>query len=178
MGAAYPRMQTRLVHLVDLWQKGVRFDQVVLLSGARPLTQSEQSALVDAYGLQDSTIIPLTEADAMKLVYETIDMPDAMRKVSLVVIDVPMQITKSGALARPTTGDTVNQWMELHPKPGNCLVISNQPYVAYQHSVSKTLLPKDFIVETVGAQSTDTQIDVYLDTIARLLYQEKNRLNL
>ena len=36
----------------------------------------------------------------------------------------------------------------------------------------------DFIVETVGEKSVDTTIGIYLDTLARYLYQEKKRLNL
>ncbi|MDP3787802.1 MAG: hypothetical protein Q8Q60_00620 [Candidatus Chromulinivorax sp.] len=170
MGAAYPRMQTRFAYLVKLWEKGVRFDQIVLLSGARPLTDGEQSALVHDFNLGSKASI--TEADAMKLVYENTAMPDEMRKIPLVVIDVPMQIAQNGTLARPTTGDTVNAWMALQPQPGSCLVVSNQPYVAYQNSVTKTLLPSDFVVETVGEKSDDTNIDVKLDTVAQLLYQE------
>lgn len=176
MGSAYPCMQTRFTHLVQLWEKGVRFDEIVLLSGARPLTDGEQHALVRYYNLGDE--VPVTEADAMKLVYKHSAMPENMKKVPLVVIDVPMQVAKNGALTRPTTGDTVNAWMKLQPQAGSCLVVSNQPYVNYQDSVAKTLLPHNFSVETVGERSEDTNIDVYLDTVARLLYQENKRLNL
>ncbi len=177
MGAAYPRVQTRFEYLVQLWEQGVRFDQIVLLSGARPLTDAEQHALVQNFNLSDDQI-PTTEAEAMKLVYKNSAMPESMKQVQLVVIDVPMQVAQNGMLARPTTGDTVNAWMELQPQPGTCLVVSNQPYVGYQNSVTKTLLPHNFVVETVGEKSGDTNIDVYLDTVARLLYQEKKRLNL
>lgn len=177
MGSAYPCMQNRFASLIKLWEQGVRFDQIVLLSGARPLTDAEQHALVADFNLSDEQT-PATEADAMQLVYKNSAMSESMKQVPLVVIDVPMQVTKNGALARPTTGDTVNAWMELQPQAGTCLVVSNQPYVSYQDSVTKTLLPQNFAVETVGKKSDDINIDVYLDTVARLLYQEKKRLNL
>src|SRR3989339_933035 len=176
MGAAYPRIETRLTHLIALWQQGKRFHHLILLAGARPLTESEKSAMVIAYNLKEDAVLE-TETDAMKMVYEKSVMPESMRAVQLVVIDVPMQLTKDGALTRPTTGDTVNSWLAMQPSPGNCLVISNQPYVGYQDSVTKTLLPADFIVETVGEKSVDTTIGIYLDTLARYLYQEKKRLN-
>ncbi len=177
MGATYFRMKTRLEHLITLWQQGVHFNQIVFLAGARPLIESEKNAMVNAYNLQDDVLLN-TEADAMKMVYDQSVMPEAMRAVQLVVIDVPMLENKDGSLRRPTTGDTVDYWLAMQPTYGDCLVISNQPYVGYQDSVTKTLLPDDFIVETVGEKSVDTNIGIYLDTIARYLYQEKKRLNL
>lgn len=177
MGAAYPRVQDRLSYAIQLWQEGVRFDEIVLLSGARPLTDAEQQALITHFNLTVDQA-PVTEVDAMRLVYQRTTMPAEMQAVPLIVIDVPMEVAQNGAVMRPTTGDTVNAWMQLQPQPGNCLVISNQPYVGYQDSVVKTLLPQNFVVETVGAQSQETKIDVYLDTVARLLYQEKKRLQL
>ena len=178
MGAAYLRIKTRLQHAINLFKQGIRFNEIILLSGARPLTDEEVMALRVDYNLQDGDVVLTTEADAMKFVYDRADMPADMRAVSMVVIDAPMKITKTGALTRPTTGDTVDLWMTLDPKPGNCLVISNQPYVAYQDAVTKTLLPQTFMVETVGDKSEDTKIGIYLDTLARTLYQEKKRLNL
>lgn len=178
MGAAYVRVKTRLEYTIKLWDKGVRFDMIVVLSGSRPLTDLELDALRLDYNLDDGDFIPATEAQVMQFVYDKIDMPETMRKIPMILIDAPMKVSKTGTLARPTTGDTVNLWMELKPAPGSCLVISNQPYVGYQDSVTKTLLPKTFTVETVGEKSEDTKIGIYLDTLARNLYQDKIRLGL
>jgi hypothetical protein len=177
MGAAFHRLKDRLEHLVEVWQQGTRFNDVVILSGARPLTDDEKSLAMLTYQLLESSC-PQTETELMKLVYEKCEMPADMRQLSLVVVDVPMKVNEKGALVRPTTGDTVNLWMQSNPKVGNCLVISNQPYVGYQDSVTKTLLPKEFVVDTVGKKSVDTKIGVHLDNLARYLYQEKKRLNL
>lgn len=176
-GATFKPAKSRLRYLIEIWESGVRFDTVVLLSGARPLLESEKSYMISAYNLDEATC-PQTEFEMMKFVYDTIVMPEDMRQVPIVMIDVPMQITKTGILAYPTTGDTVNLWMASNPTPGTCLVISNQPYVGYQDSVSRSLLPKDFIVETVGKESQDTKIGIYLDTLARNLYQENKTRNL
>lgn len=178
MGATYASMKLRLQYAIDLWNKGIRYNEIVMLSGARPLTQAETAKLQSDCLYQEGDFIPETEAEAMKFLYEKMNMPDEMRRVSMVLINVPMKMMQNGTLARPTTGDTVDAWMELHPKPDACLVISNQPHIGYQDSVTKTLLPKSFTVETVGAKSNETNISVYLDALARTLYQEKKRQNL
>lgn len=178
MGAAYDRIASRLQYAIQLCKQGVRFDKVVILSGARPLTDAEITALQRDYNFKDSAAVPATEAELMQFVYDTIKKPENMDHIPVVLINAPMKITKNGALARPTTGDTVIEWMKLNPVVGSCLVISNQPYVGYQDSVAKTLLPHDFTVETVGEKSHDVTIGIYLDTLARNLYQEKIRLSL
>ncbi|AXK60704.1 hypothetical protein [Candidatus Chromulinivorax destructor] len=178
MGAAYDRIASRLQYAIQLCKQGVRFDNVVILSGARPLTDAEITALQRDYNFKDSAAVPATEAELMQFVYDTIKKPENMDHIPVVLINAPMKITKNGALARPTTGDTVIEWMKLNPVVGSCLVISNQPYVCYQDSVAKTLLPHDFTVETVGEKSHDVTIGIYLDTLARNLYQEKIRLSL
>jgi len=176
MGATFSRIKDRLNHLIELWSDGVRFNNLVILSGARPLTDGEKSLAVSSYQLTDGSC-PQTEAELMKMVYEKSEMPVEMRSRGMIFIDVPMQEIKDGIFARPTTGDTVCYWLKLKPLVGNCLVVSNQPYVSYQDSVTKSLLPKEFSIETVGKKSVDTKNGVYLDTLARFLYQENKRLN-
>lgn len=44
-------------------------------------------------------------------------------------------------------------------------------------SVAQTLLPSNFVVDVVGNKATSTKIGVYLDTLARYLYQENKRRN-
>lgn len=81
-------------------------------------------------------------------------------------------------LVRPTTGDTVDSWLQSNLISGSCLVISNNPYVGYQDSVVRTLLPNDFKIETVGNKcSLSVVIAVYLDNLVRWLYQEQKRLS-
>lgn len=176
MGAAYGRITSRLQYAIQLWKQGIRFDKVVILSGARALTDTELTALHKDYNVKDTDLVPVTEAELMQFVYSTMPMPAEMRQIAVTLIDAPMKKNQSGILVRPTTGDTVIEWMKLKPAAGSCLVISNQPYVGYQDSVAKALLPHDFIVETVGEKSYDLIVGIYLDTVARNLYQEKIRL--
>lgn len=173
MGAAYPCLEHRLEYLIFLWNKGVRFNSFVILSGARPLTNSEVISVKNKYGIEVKT-----EAECMKLVYDKIAMPKDMSAMPVTFINVPMLTNLDGSLRRPTTADTIEFWLKYKPKQGDVLIISNQPYVCYQEAVVKALLPEGFNVEGVGAKSDHTKIDVYLDNLARFLYQEKNRLHL
>lgn len=199
LGATLEAFRNRLHYLITLWQQGVRFNKVVLLGGQRSLEKDFEGkgALLDrtnAYlpirsDWQLTGELPTTEMQMMMLVYEQAVMPESMRKVPLVMVDSPMRQRPDGSLARPTTVDTVNDWLQTKPVPGSCLVISNQPFVQYQHSVVKTPLPGEFFVETVGhaaqvkyhnnpvkGDTVDRYNAVYLDTMARWLYQEKKRL--
>lgn len=175
MGATYAPLQKRLEYLIKLWNQGVRFDTLVVLSGARPLTAHEQKAVQAKYNC-DTNNMPQTEFDLMMLVYNSIDMPKQMRSVPVVAVNAPMKYSTQGNTIRPSTEDTIIHWLQLYPIPGSCLLISNQPYIAYQESVAKNFLPVTFMVEAVGDKSKEIKIDVYLDTFARILYQEQKRL--
>ena len=74
---------------------------------------------------------------------------------------------------RPNTTDTIVDWISRSPKPGSCLVISNQPYVLYQGAVVRVVCPQ-FQVDTVGKAARPEglkSVDV-LDSIAKWLYGE------
>lgn len=181
LGALFSTMVIRMQHLVDLWNKGVRFNRVVLLGGARPANQQqgESKEAVERFAKKLIDQAPQTETDLLKLAYEYTSMPEAMRAIPVQIIDVPMLPKGDGTMRRPTTGDTVEYWLKTDPTPGRVLAISNQPYVNYQESVLRTLLPVEYPVDAVGAASSeDTKLGVLLDTLARILYQEKLRLKL
>lgn len=60
---------------------------------------------------------------------------------------------------------------------GNVLIISNQPYVAYQHSVVRSVLPESFRVESVGhAASAQEKVSTIVDSLARQIYLDYHRL--
>jgi len=177
MGATFDRAKDRLEHLVELSAQGVQFNSLVILAGARPLMEDEKSLAKSTYQVAED-LSPQTESELMILIYAKTNMPKEMRELPLTLIDVPMQLTNKGELTRPTTADTVNYWLAIYPVAGDCLVVSNQPYVSYQDSVTKSLLPEQFVVDTVGQVSVETKIGIYLDNLARCLYQEKIRLGL
>jgi len=164
LGATVFRMQKRIETLIRLWNDGVRFHQVVVMTGARPLDPAVEAL----------TEFCKTEGEAAKLLWKLAPIPEGMEKVEVVFVDVPM-IPVPGGFRRPNTGDTAAAWMALKPKPGKCLFVSNQPYCLYQDAVIKSLLLKEFNVETVG-DGVDGHLQnaaVVLDTVSRWLYQEQ-----
>jgi hypothetical protein len=180
------RVCKRVTYMLELYNAGVRFDSLVVLAGERPLMQEENetvfltmldNVIPRRKDFQLRTEFPKNEADMIEYVFDAIEMPIELRS-KIIFVRSPMKINKEGVLIRPTTGDTVAEWLALNPKKGSILAISVQPYCLYQHSVLKTYLP-GFNIETVGqAVKEDLSIALYMDTLARILYQENIRLNI
>lgn len=145
LGALLSRVQDRIDYLVS---SGVTYDQIVFLTGARPLLDAEKKHLPD---LQ-------TEAEMMRWVYEKSSLP---KTVPAMWIDVPMKESR-----RPNTYDTVLAWLEMNPHPKSCLAISNQPYVNYQKAVLKRYIPFPLEVAGPAALGTPT-VALMLDTLGR-----------
>lgn len=192
LGATLPTIRTRMNHLIALWNHGVRFNKLVFLGGQRPLDpqREPQDLLLNApefirsdWQLTDP--IPTTEIDMMRMVYEQARLPKELANVETLFINAPMQKQSDGTLRRPTTGDTVHQWLiddptlKDLPNP-KILVISSQPHVGYQDAVMRTLLPKTFDIDTAGSAIDDktTKFAEILDALTRWLYQEQERRKL
>ncbi len=160
MGGLTSRMQGRINHLISEWKRGVRFKKLVILTGERRLIDEE---------LPTSTI--KTEVAMLLHLLENAHLPKELISLPCSLINSPMQGDK-----RPTTIDTVKAWLLEEPKPGTCLVFANQPFVCYFDAVLKSYLPASFQVETVGSVADlDLPLSVYLDNLARTLYQEQKR---
>lgn len=164
LGATTFRMQQRFDYLISLWENGIRFNQVVWLTGERPLDPSVDDYLDEAK----------TESDAAKLIWERTTLPAGMKNISVVFVSSPMKNVK-GEMRRPSTGDTIDAWLETNVRACSALFISNQPYCGYQFAVLKTLLP-EYVAFDVAGKGVDEDhyptAAVTLDTIARWMYQE------
>ena len=165
LGATTSRMQLRLNYLKQLWNEGTRFDQIVWLTGDRPLDPR-------ADGLTDRCN---NESEAAHILWEESDLPKEMKALPVVFIAVPMK--KEGSnVKRPNTEDTIVAWLESAPKACKALFVSDQPFCGYQFLVIQGALPKEFLFDVVG-QSADpkshpSSAAITLDTIARCIYQE------
>lgn len=150
--------------------KDIEFDQLVLLTGQRPLLDDEQKLLKTYF---PANIICHTEKDMMVALLQLARF--SRLKISpLTIVDVAQNKNVHDIISRPTTADTFATWIDLeNPAPGSCLAISSQPFVHYQDTVLRTQLPADFKLETVGPNDQlDYSIALYLDTLARWMYQE------
>lgn len=137
LGATGKAMQRRLDFLYEEWQRGVRFDKIILLTGARDLDPKIENF---PEGLK-------TETDLFLHLYT---LHPIYGLVPYEVIDAPKRILDDGTLGRPITVSTVLEWLKTDPEPGSCLAVSTQPFVGSQEAVLRCLLPCSFKVEAIG----------------------------
>lgn len=124
---------------------------------------------------------PQTENEMCKFAFNKAEFPkEFLDNTNIIFVSAAMQKNPDGTLRRANTGDTIEE-LKSELKRRNLtltrsLLFSNNPYIGYQDSVIRTFSPNDFIVETIGdAGSANEKLSIYLDTIARWLYQEKIR---
>jgi hypothetical protein len=157
-GATLKTLELRVKYLETLIEQGLEVKQIVFLSGMRKLLDVEKVAAHLAW-----------ESDLTHWVYDHSTLP---RKIPVVFINAPEKLVQ-GNLVRPTTGDTIFEWLKQTPEAGSCLAISNQPLVPYQDAVAKNSLPHGFTLETVGEETKYWKVALVLDSIAKTVYEEK-----
>lgn len=185
LGASVGRMRSRLAFLQQLVSQGLKYKNLYFLTGERPLDPKieDESSL---YQVTSSNYVfkedwkrpkelPKTESEGARLAWEQLVGSDLEPPE---YVDVEMQGNK-----RPSTVDTINAWLAKGPNKGRTLVISNNPYVPYQHAVVLgTLMKAGFItpeqiglIASVGpsAKPENERLRVLLDNFARTLFAEK-----
>lgn len=165
LGATTSRMQLRLDYLGKLWKEGTRFDQIVWLTGDRPLNQR----------VDELTDRCANESEAARIIWEETNLPEEMRSLPVLFIAVPMK-GEGSSLKRPTTEDTIVAWLKAAPEPCSALFVSDQPFCGYQFAVIKANLPHSFLFDLVGQGGVSTShpaaAAMTLDSLARWIYQE------
>lgn len=156
LGALKQRMQDRLDFLFSEWKRGVRFDSIVLLSGKRDLNEKIENP---PKGLK-------TEAELFVYLFKQHPLSTISTGMRLTVIDAG----KVPGINRPTTVNTFQTWLESEPTPGDCLVVSCQPYVGYQEAVARYVLcASGMVVECIGDKTDKVSPAILLDTFAKWL---------
>ncbi len=158
LGATTCRMQMRLNYLKQLWNKGVRFDEIIWLTGDRPL-----DARID-------TLIERckNESEAAHIIWQGADIPKEMRDLPTTFLATPM------GDKRPNTKDTLITWLKTDPGSCTALFISDQPFCGYQFATINSCLPEEILFDLAGQGVDPTShpaaAAITLDTIARWLY--------
>ena len=175
-GSTLPNMMHRLDWLAKLWTQGHRFDQLVVLTGQRPLTHNIDrvrevfSMLVPtrAQSIAEQHY-PLHETEAARLLLHYYSYPEGMEHVPVKIVDSPRK-WQNHSWHRSHTTDTVESWLEYNPKPGSVLMITNQPSAHYQSSAFNRALPDSFHLDTSAPAVPDqTPVVVILDGISTWL---------
>lgn len=131
--------------------------KLAILTGSRPLNP-----------LKEDLSLGATEAAMI----ETLIKDSPLKDYPYVIVDAPMKKDNKGGLIRPNTDDTIYEWLKYNPTPGKCLIISSQPYIQRQEKVFQTLLPQTFKIEAAGPETKNISSAIFLDELARTLYQE------
>ncbi|MGE5196664.1 MAG: hypothetical protein ACM3JI_04985 [Anaerolineae bacterium] len=170
LGASLESSQARFIFLRKLWEQGVRFKELVFLTGERPLDAQYEMARLPPYLEKEK---PKTEKELLQTLFRRLPLPQELRTLPLCIVSVPMQPAPSG-MRRPNTADTIIAWMNQSPSVDSCLFISEQPCILYQDAVVRFHMKEGFEIETVGPELTEKEgcCSALLDSMARFLFQE------
>lgn len=169
-------VQDRVLFSNELINRGTKVKTVYILTGKRKLEDFERKA------------VPyLTADDEGQMVQEILQKEaiPALKKSSVVYSEPP-----EGS-PRATTESTVEAFMELSPKHGNYLCVSDGIFIPYQELVIQNTLDKNYPdsgirVQCVGPAeketfeaASDEQVlnyaSVFLDNLSRILYNLEKR---
>ncbi len=183
LGGFLGRVRCRVAFFAKLLEDGISAGHISLLGGKRPL-HPEKESTSELYNAHNDILTfknswqppidsPKNETDMMRMVIEQSELPEQLSLENLHVIHAPAQNGR-----RPDTRATVREWLKTNPEHGSILVLSSQPYVAYQHELVKSCIdPKKYTLETVGTMYPEQQLpDILLDTVARILYTHWQQL--
>lgn len=168
-GAPTFRALSRFASLKEIWNSGVRFKTIVILTGERTLDPK-----VDLeFDIVKNADVPLhTEKDLMIYLYNKLDLPEEMRKLPLVVADAK----KSANETRAQSPDTFQAWRNTNPAPGSVLLITDQPFIPRMSTQAVNIL-KGFTVEGAGKGAkleeylkNPRAYAICLDEVARWIY--------
>ncbi|MCH9626793.1 MAG: hypothetical protein S4CHLAM2_04240 [Chlamydiales bacterium] len=150
LGATQKIVRKRLLFLKNEWDRGVRFEELVILTGDRPLTEFETSQAKN-------------ETEMIKELLQEMDLPQEWH-TNLTIVDTP----RPEGMRRPHTYHTIEYWLATEPPPGTMLVISDQPFVYRQGAVFDLYIPgTEPIGEGFTAESIQGRAQILLAELAQ-----------
>lgn len=175
-----------------------KFKSLVFLTGDRPLdpvAESEEKIFersslfeIDQDWSWQSAKMPTTEYELNRMMFKMASKPDKWKHAPIKVITTQnpyidrtekkqVEFTSVGYPDKINTATSILLWLKSEPteKPCSCLAVSNQPYVGRQDALAHSLFPSNFNITTIGLGSSEENIAVHLDNIARWLYALKEK---
>ncbi len=167
-----PDVQSRMQHLVHLYEKGLRFKRLFLLIRSRNRDSLYEPTRLFACPNKGTLVLKdiETEEGMTPLLWKHICKPKYLEEVELVVIKAEKR-----KVGHSNTYDALESLKkggyDLEGK--TYLAISSQPYVPYQSALLKRVLPPSYKGVTVGAAAKQKILfSQYLDTLARAVHNE------
>ena len=189
LGAFLDGVRMRLAALVKAWQRGIRFDTPVFLTGERYLRLGpHQEDSLDK--LCDPTQSPLpfkqgwtfpagaiynTEYDMVRLVWDQVQIPADMAQALASKI---VFVNAERGSQRPSTKDTYSVWLrDYQPQPGTLLAPSHPLVWIHQQLAGMSVLGPAFWLDTTAPpvspkiQNRKAIVSLVHDTIAKCLFE-------
>ena len=172
LGGKMSNMQGRIDYVALLLEKGLKANNLILLSGERYVTvkidgtQEELNKIAASYQLADSS--KLTETHLIQKAYEESTLHN---KIPTYVIDTPAR-----DLPRPTTQTTILElieWLKRHEEIKTITFVSNQPYVKYQEAVIKEAMRNfdtPINIEVVGAAYNNDNVQPIIEALGSFIF--------
>lgn len=169
-GSNTTEMASRVEYLAQLWDEGVRFNEVYWITTQRPL-----DPLIDTY-LEEAK----HESQAAALIYRDAKLPKEMRALPVTFLSSPVAKAESGLMKKPGTREVVQLLIEQMNKhstskaPGCSLFVSSHPFCGYQFAITSALMPDHFDFDFVSGESSlgKTYSNAVLEKVARWLYED------
>lgn len=184
-GAKVIRAGARLLDLVEAFKAGVRWDELIVFTGDRPL-DTDETFLKARESVNDTSPwggtddwdwehTNTTEGSMMASLWLMCNMPSEMRAIPIRYVNAPMKPNpKGGDPIRPNSEDPVHLWLKQHePDPGSMLFSSGAPYGAAQDEAMWMILgPLGHEIETFGhAVPPQLGLEVLLREVAGTVYR-------
>lgn len=194
-GALVTAVARRLCDLVDAWEQGTRWEDVIVFGGGRPLIPEKETpailynAFPRRFRISDVAFRQGfdfflsngsdTEIKMMEWLWYCAKMPHDLM-VLVEFVDVPMKppLTEGGPLTRPSTEDTAEAWIQTRPKPGPLLLSSGAPYgMAQEEAFARVLDPYGINVEAFGHEAPTLSIPVLMREVAGAVHSIRKTRN-
>lgn len=167
LGAEVHTMALRLRFAEKLLLQGIKTNNIVFLTGKRPLRDPEKNFSPSC----------ATEDEAARHLWQTHTISSEIRNLPVRFIALDMKPIGEN-WERPNTKDTIKAWKTGQNRNLNAkasLFISNQPFCAYQEAVIQSVLGSSPSFEVAGAKLRESHYaapgGVILDSLARILYE-------
>jgi hypothetical protein len=180
LGAKAASVRKRIACATLAWQHGARYNTLWLLGGNRLIGEDEKALLMqpDGDGIAFATFHsdPAeldTEANMMDFMFRYADVPLPKDTAYYELVEAPPRDNRKTS----NTEDTYAAFLGRHPPHGLYACVSHQPFVERQALNAMHCLKNTGIVTYgIGNEATESNILVYLDEVARLLYEETRAL--
>lgn len=192
LGSFLDGIRGNLKELIDQWNEGVRFENLIFFTGERYLRNAAGKE-DDIEKLINPANSPLrikngwkmpkgaaykTEYDLCKLIWDQTELPEDMRialedKVTFVNAPAPE------GKPRPGTKDCYNLWLKGSPDPGTMLAASHPLVWTYQQLAGQNILGDNYPLDISAKEVTPQMRQIYKerlvsliqDTVAKCLYE-------